>query len=1021
MEKRPGIFSYITFIIILFMHTSSVAQVLNLSQTDILTGAELGLVDTTDRITDVWGYYDAVTQKEYAIVGMGDKGTQLVDVTEPYNIFPVSDISTWWPIPSLNSTHVKTYGHYLYIANNSEDNILIKNISDPTNPTGTTFIEVDTLGVPNKPANAHNLYISDAGKLFVMAISGGIPTENHRVWIYDLVGNETQPVLIRSWSGPDLGLDTTSAGLYYFPHDLYVKGNTAYIAWSGTGVVVVDFNPTTYDPITIRIHQYDSSRPIHEIEFRTSHGIWLSDDSDHLYVTDEWGDFGNMRGASILRIFDISNINSTPYPLVQFYDVLEESVTGQIGSNISQIVDVPSGDSNNSIHNILVKEPFAYISYYTKGVRVLDVSDPTKIIEVAYFDVLAAGVLNDPDTYSDGTWGIYPFAPSGYIYASGHDELNSLHDDLRIFKQDFIKSGNITANETWSDYAYVAGNVTVNQSVTLTIDPGTLVKFASGAKLSVNGTLIAQGTSADHITFTRMGTSGSWYGIRFENSSVDAACIIKYADIEYASFGVDVYYANPKIENSTFKNNTRGMYFTYSSPSVKTNEISQSSQDGIYMFGSDPYLYDNYIHNNSADGINGQFDSSPSLFKNSIKSNSSDGYYAFYYSSPEFGPTTGYTHGDNIVSNNGANGLYVYYHGDPFLGGGTPWSGFAGGYNSIANNTSYNVKAQSNSDVIARNNWWGASPPPSSKFYADGTSSIDRSFHLSSASASGNSLGKSAGIAPLDTNSVASLYEWGKEFLLTDKRNESIGLFKMLIRKFPDTPEARLGVVKIAHLHRKAEMKGLDAYLSKIIKKDNDDDLVGVALDLLSSTYMKERDFDSAVSTNESILTRSPDTGSEYIALFNLFTVYRNELKDDSRAGEFLSILKAKYPDHELTLFAQSEMGEDVDWSLAKKAVPENISQAESISNPKEYNLGANYPNPFNPETQIDFSLPEDGLTKLIIYDLLGREVSRLVDDDLKAGYHNVTWNASNVASGLYFYRLTSGDFVSTKKMVLLK
>ena len=581
--------------------------------------------------------------------------------------------------------------------------------------------------------------------------------------------------------------------------------------------------------------------------------------------------------------------------------------------------------------------------------------------------------------------------------------------------------GTITVNITWSDSVTVYGDVTVNDGVTLTIEPGTVVKFNSGKKLRVYGTLIAEGTSADHITFTRIGTSGSWYGIRFENSSVDADCIIKYADIEYATFGVYVNYANPKIENNTFKNNTHGMYLSNSSPSVKTNEISQSSQHGIYMFGSDPYLFDNYIHNNSADGINGQFDSSPSLFNNSIKSNSRDGYYAFYYSSPEFGPTSGQTHGDNIVSNNGANGLYVYYYGDPFLGGGAPWSTRVGGYNTIANNTSYNVKAQSNSDVMARYNWWGASPPPSSKFYADGTSSIDRSFHLSSASASGSSLGKSAGIAPLDTNSVASLYEWGREFWLADNLNESIGVYKILIRKFPSTPEARLGVVKIAHLHRKAEMKGLAVYLSKVIKKDNDDDLVGVALDLLSSTYMKERDFDSAVMTNEKILTRSPGTGSEYIALFNLFTVYRNELKDDSRAGEFLSILKEKYPDYELTFFAQFEMGEDIDLSFAKKAIPENISQAKSIAIPKEYNLGENYPNPFNPVTQIDFAVPEDGFTRLVIYDLRGREVVRLIERDYSAGYHSVKWDGSSVASGLYFYRLQSGKFVQTKKMMLLK
>ena len=88
---------------------------------------------------------------------------------------------------------------------------------------------------------------------------------------------------------------------------------------------------------------------------------------------------------------------------------------------------------------------------------------------------------------------------------------------------------------------------------------------------------------------------------------------------------------------------------------------------------------------------------------------------------------------------------------------------------------------------------------------------------------------------------------------------------------------------------------------------------------------------------------------------------------------------------------------------------------------PREYSLSNNYPNPFNPVTRIEFSLPEAGLTRLTIYDLQGREVAKLIDGEMNAGFHNVTWDASKMASGIYIYRLTSGNFVATKKMVLLK
>ena len=93
----------------------------------------------------------------------------------------------------------------------------------------------------------------------------------------------------------------------------------------------------------------------------------------------------------------------------------------------------------------------------------------------------------------------------------------------------------------------------------------------------------------------------------------------------------------------------------------------------------------------------------------------------------------------------------------------------------------------------------------------------------------------------------------------------------------------------------------------------------------------------------------------------------------------------------------------------------------EEVDLPVEFVLSQNYPNPFNPETKIWYSLPHSGDVNLIIYNILGKEVARLVDGNMPAGEHTVLWNASNFASGIYFYRLQAGDFVQTRKMVLLK
>jgi hypothetical protein len=88
---------------------------------------------------------------------------------------------------------------------------------------------------------------------------------------------------------------------------------------------------------------------------------------------------------------------------------------------------------------------------------------------------------------------------------------------------------------------------------------------------------------------------------------------------------------------------------------------------------------------------------------------------------------------------------------------------------------------------------------------------------------------------------------------------------------------------------------------------------------------------------------------------------------------------------------------------------------------PGEFSLSQNYPNPFNPSTNIKFSLPKSSLVKLVVYDITGREVETLVNENLNAGTFNAAWNASKYSSGVYFYKLVTGSFIETKKMILIK
>ncbi|UCH11387.1 MAG: T9SS type A sorting domain-containing protein, partial [Fidelibacterota bacterium] len=101
--------------------------------------------------------------------------------------------------------------------------------------------------------------------------------------------------------------------------------------------------------------------------------------------------------------------------------------------------------------------------------------------------------------------------------------------------------------------------------------------------------------------------------------------------------------------------------------------------------------------------------------------------------------------------------------------------------------------------------------------------------------------------------------------------------------------------------------------------------------------------------------------------------------------------------------------------------VPMGIRDYDDAFMPGEYLLAQNYPNPFNPVSRIRYELPQASAVSLVVYDILGREVVRLVDGYMEAGYHEVQWDGSEAASGIYFARLVTPGYSRSIKMVLLR
>ena len=98
---------------------------------------------------------------------------------------------------------------------------------------------------------------------------------------------------------------------------------------------------------------------------------------------------------------------------------------------------------------------------------------------------------------------------------------------------------------------------------------------------------------------------------------------------------------------------------------------------------------------------------------------------------------------------------------------------------------------------------------------------------------------------------------------------------------------------------------------------------------------------------------------------------------------------------------------------------PVSVPEKELFVN--EFRIEQNYPNPFNPSTKISFNVPQESFVKVKVYDIIGNEITTLVNEVKSAGYYEVEFVAENLSSGIYIYQLRANDFIQTKKMILLR
>jgi tetratricopeptide (TPR) repeat protein len=672
----------------------------------------------------------------------------------------------------------------------------------------------------------------------------------------------------------------------------------------------------------------------------------------------------------------------------------------------------------------------------------------------------------------------------GTITVESGVTINSSNSHTRLITGSAIKgiystiaSAMSAAASGQSIYVYgthdVSNNLTVPSGITLSTKSGSQMNIASDKYIYVYG-----GFYGNNTTYTS--SSGTWNGIRYYSGSSGS---IQYANISNASVGVYASYSNPVVSytnisdcgtgvrpfhsnmtlsNSTIDNCNYGVYAQSGSPDINNSSISnctygirlsQSSAQitsneitgctrGIYGYYADmTKIVNNLIATGSSTsniaGVQFYNSNEPNMYNNTINGYCSYLLDADHYSRPlAIGPGSQNYQGYNRMMGGSTATIYAHDHSEVVFGTGFTQStdGYAG-YNTIyldiGTDRFAHVRAYTYSNVIAQKNYWGDYPPVD--FVADGSSDIDYSYALSTDPGGGSTLGKMSGTYTEDaiTENVNThdmepdekLWMEAGEYWQNLNYRKALETYNILLNNYSDSPYASRAFLRSVYAKRARKSADIEEYLQKYVNTPN---LRTMTLEMLIGEDIRRNRYEGAIDKIKTVISENPDSEAEYKALFTLFNVYHMNMDDQNKAAAVLEQMKTRYGDHGLTQIAQYDMGEPVEWKVDEPIEFGEEKPEPNLASTSHYRLDKNSPNPFNPVTRIDFELPEAAFTKLTVYDLLGREVRKLVNGHMEPGSHHVTWDGRNdtgkiLPNGVYICVLKANDFKATRKMILLK
>jgi tetratricopeptide (TPR) repeat protein len=351
-----------------------------------------------------------------------------------------------------------------------------------------------------------------------------------------------------------------------------------------------------------------------------------------------------------------------------------------------------------------------------------------------------------------------------------------------------------------------------------------------------------------------------------------------------------------------------------------------------------------------------------------------------------------------------------------------------GGYNSLVNAV-WDVYSTNYSTIFAVYNWWGSSSP-SPNLYGDVDWEPYLNYNpLSKSNTAGNPNVVVPNFEPADTIGVSEFNHALRLYFAEDYATV-LPLLQNLVSKYADYNIGRQALA-LENQTLKKMSRGNEALSRLLAVKQNHQgkEIAGLAQSIIVGLHVKHGEYEQAKNAATEVLGNFLNTVLEKYALYDLGMIHWYYLNDPKTGETYYRQLIAKYPDDDLAMSALATLGE---W----KPVPDK-GNAPALTNtqnvPTEYALSQNFPNPFNPQTMIQYQLPEASHITVKIYNLFGQEVRTLVAGHREAGYHAEIWDGRDdfgrrVASGVYFYRLSTepnvtqpNGFQFTRKMVLMQ